>query len=74
MTFYGFRINLDAHVFAPAAFLFLLLFAAIMTVIMLWHWKRYGFNMKGIVVGEIVYLTGLVVLLAGAFFELSFLT
>ncbi len=73
MTFYGHAITADIGTLAAGAFLLFLLFAAIATVVMLWHWKRYGFNMKGIILAEIVYLTGLAVLLGGSFFELKFL-
>lgn len=74
MNFYGFRVEgLTIHTLAMGGFLIFLVFAAVATIVMMWHWRRYGFGMKGIAIAEITYLTGLVVLLGGCFFELRFL-
>ena len=69
-----FNIHLGVEKVASGAFLLFIAFAIIATIVMFWHWRRYGFGMKGIILAEVVYLTGLVILLGGAFFELSFLT
>ncbi len=73
MSFFGFNININPGAIFSLLFLFFIIFTAIISLIMFWHWKRYGFGQKGIFLAEIVYLTGLVILGSGCFYELSFL-
>lgn len=73
MNFFGFNLNVNPVSIFSLAFLVFVVFVGLVSIIMFWHWKRYGLNQKGIVLAEVIYLTGLLILGGGAFYELHFL-
>jgi hypothetical protein len=46
-------------------------FAAVVSLVLFYHWRRYGFGGAALAITELVYLTGSVLLLSTAFFALQ---
>lgn len=63
-------IFLNGNTIATLVFLFVVLFCAGATIIMFFHWKKYGMGGAKLAMAETIYLTVSVVLLTVAFFNL----
>jgi hypothetical protein len=73
MTFFGLDLNMSASAIIALFYFLFIIFVAIASYIMLWHWRKYGFGERGVALANIVYLVGLVILFCGTVYEFSFL-
>lgn len=56
---------------AGLIFLISVLFVGIVSVILFFHWRKYGMGGKVLAIAEVIYLIGSALLLAGAFFSIN---
>lgn len=64
-------ISFNAKGAADLLFFTAAFFAAVVSLVLFYHWRRYGFGGTALALTELVYLVGCVVLLSTAFFALQ---
>jgi hypothetical protein len=64
-------ISFSATSFASLVFMLVSLFTLVSTIVLFFHWKKYGMGGAVIALMEVVYLGGSAALLAVAFFSLK---
>lgn len=65
------NININSGSIASLLFLFVIIFVAIVSVILFFHWRRYGISKVFFAFVEVVYLGICAVLISVAFFSLN---
>ena len=63
--------NISIESVASIVFFLVISFVAIISIIIFYHWKKYGFWNKTFIVTEIIYFSVLVVLVSTAFLGLK---
>lgn len=61
------RLSISGTAVADLFFFVMTLFAAVMSVILFFHWRKYGMGGKTLALAELLYLTVSVALLVVAF-------
>lgn len=64
-------LNFNANSIAEFAFMLVAIFAVVSTLILFFHWQKYGMGSKGIWFAEISYVFVSLILLVTAFYSMN---
>lgn len=70
MAFFNWSIDLDPERLKDLIFGLAALIAGVVSLVMIWHWRKYGLGSKILALAEIIYLAGAALLIGAAFLNI----